>query len=355
MGLEKKKATISDIAAAAGVSKATVSRYINGKSDLMMDKTKERIRTVIELLDYHPNNAARSLKTKKNYQVGVMLSNIETPFAASLIVGIGSGLRQRGYEPLFVDCHDSIEEEGKALASFLDRTVDGLIVSTIFMENPALIKASCDGCPIVLCDRFVNNYAFNVVSAEQEESMYRLLLHLKEQGYTRPALFTLPWAGNSNRQRRLEAFRQAIAALYPDRAREDVYLFEAGGGAEDQLERFLSQLPPGEKPAVVGINSEATVLVYRAIQRCSLRIPEDVGLCGSEDWNWDSIMNWATLLTPSITTIDVPTKQMGCRAAERLVELIEGGDPTAQVITLPCALSPRGSTQLRGGTERIDR
>ena len=69
----------------------------------------------------------------------------------------------------------------------------------------------------------------------------------------------------------------------------------------------------------------------------------------------DSIMNWATLLTPSITTIDVPTKQMGCRAAERLVELIEGGDPTAQVITLPCALSPRGSTQLRGGTERIDR
>lgn len=349
MAQDKKKATISDIATAAGVSKATVSRYINGKSELITDKTKERIRTVIELLDYHPSAAARSLKTKKNRQIGVLLSNIETPFAASLIVGIGNYLHQKGYEPLFVDCHNSIQKEEEAIAGFLERTVDGLLVNTTFIENPALIKASCDGCNIVLCDRFVNHYDFNIVTMEQEQSMRQLISHLKEMGYTRPILFAQQWKKNSTRQRRLKAFLNAVEQVYGYDPQEDVCVVgHEEQQSVEQLDLMRSRLKPGDIPAIVGINSETTVLAYRAICKRNMKIPQQIGLCGSEDWDWDSVMNWATLLQPAITSICVPTKEMGYRAAERLLQIIEGGSAEPQTITLPCTLVVRDSTRLKG-------
>ena len=349
MAQEKKKVTISDIAAAAGVSKATVSRYINGRSELMTDKTRERIQTVIELLDYHPSAAARSLKTKKNRQIGVLLSNIETPFAASLIVGIGTCLHQKGYEPLFVDCHNSIQKEEEAIASFMERTVEGLLVNTTFIENPALIKASCDGCNIVLCDRFVNHYDFNIVTIEQDESMLRLIRHLKEMGYTRPVLFAQQWEKNSTRQRRLKAFLRAVEQVYGYVPAEDIYTVgHEQSQSEEQLDILLSRLQPGEIPAIVGINSETTVLAYRAIVRRGLKIPEQMGLCGSEDWDWESVMNWATLLQPAITSISIPTKEMGYRAAELLLQIIEGEHSDPQTVILPCELVVRGSTRLKG-------
>ena len=350
MAQEKKKVTISDIAAAAGVSKATVSRYINGKSELMTPQTKERIRMVISLLDYHPNSAARSLKTKKNHQIGVLLSNIETPFAASLIVGIGNCLHQKGYEPLFVDCHNSISKEEEAIASFLDRMVEGLLVNTTFIENPALIKASCDGCNIVLCDRFVNHYDFNIVTIDQDESMLRLVEHLKDQGYTRPVLFAQRWENNSTRQRRLKAFLHAVEAVYGYTPTEDIYTVgHESHQSRDQLETLLERLREGEKAAIVGINSETTVLVYQALCAKGLQIPRQIGLCGFEDWDWESVMNWATLVNPPVTSISVPTKEMGYRAAEMLVQLIEGeGHTKPRTIMLPTQLVIRQSTQMKG-------
>lgn len=350
MAQEKKKVTISDIATAAGVSKATVSRYINGKSDLMTPKTKERIRTVIELLDYHPNSAARSLKTKKNHQIGVLLSNIETPFAASLIVGIGNCLYQKGYEPLFVDCHNNIRKEEEAIASFQERMVEGLLVNTTFIENPALIKASCDGCNIVLCDRFVNHYDFNIVTIEQDDSMLRLIRHLKEEGYTRPVLFAQRWTNNSTRQRRLKAFLQAVEAVYGYVPTDDVYTVDhEQRQSEEQLDLLLSRLKEGERAAIVGINSETTVLVHGAICARNLRIPQQIGFCGFEDWDWESVMNWATLLNPSVTSISIPTKEMGYRAAELLVQLIEEEEhANPQTVMLPSKLVIRDSTRMKG-------
>ena len=97
------KPTISDIAAAAGVSKTTVSRYINGQEQLMSEKTRNRLKTVIELLDYHPSDIARSLKNKKTNMIGVVVSDISSPFSSAVIIGIGEVLEQNNYTPLFVN------------------------------------------------------------------------------------------------------------------------------------------------------------------------------------------------------------------------------------------------------------
>lgn len=89
-------------------------------------------------------------------------------------------------------------------------------------------------------------------------------------------------------------------------------------------------------------------MVHRAICSRKLQIPGQIGFCGFEDWDWESVMNWATLLDPPVTSISIPTKEMGYRAAELLVQLIEGEPAEPQTIMLPSELVIRESTRMKG-------
>ena len=129
--MNHEKVTISDIAKAAGVSITTVSRYINGKQDLIQKDTRERIETVIKMTNYHPNVMAQSLKTNLSHHIGVIVSDISTPFCAALIQGISETLLSSNYMPLFVSCNNSIKEEESYIRSLMSRHVDGLIVNTV--------------------------------------------------------------------------------------------------------------------------------------------------------------------------------------------------------------------------------
>lgn len=344
----KRKPIISDIATAAGVSKTTVSRYINGHFELMSKATQERIRTVIELLDYQPNSVARSLKTKKTNQIGVLLSLMDTPFSTALAVGISDYLSSRGYEPLFVDCQQSAEREKNLIEIFLSKGVDGLLVNTVSGFNPTLVRASCEGCPVVLCDRFVDDHNFNIVTIEQNQGFYHLIQHLKASGYTRPVFFTQRCDGNSTRKRRRNAFIEAVKDIYHYDPTDDIYIVSKTRNitALQQLDKLYASLSKDDKPVIIGTNSDTTVKCYRAIMHKGLEIPNDIGLCGPEDWDWDNDLKWTTLLKPAITSLHVPTKQMGYRAAERLITMIESKDKSAQTIVLPCTLEIRESTQL---------
>ena len=115
--MNHEKVTISDIAKAAGGSITTVSRYINGKQDLIQKDTRERIETVIKMTNYHPNVMAQSLKTNLSHHIGVIVSDISTPFCAALIQGISETLLSSNYMPLFVSCNNSIKEEESYIRS----------------------------------------------------------------------------------------------------------------------------------------------------------------------------------------------------------------------------------------------
>ena len=134
----KKKVTIQDIADAVGYSKTTVSRYINGQTNMMSAETANRIKNVIELLDYHPSELARSLKTKKTYTVGVIVSDIASPFSSAVVAGTGEILEKNGYVPLFINCHEDPEKEKIAISTLVSKGVDGLIVNTTSPYNDFL-------------------------------------------------------------------------------------------------------------------------------------------------------------------------------------------------------------------------
>jgi LacI family kdg operon repressor len=340
------KVTINDIAAAAGVSKTTVSRYINGQEHLMSEKTRNRLKTVIELLNYHPSDIARSLKSKKTNMIGVVISNITSPFFSAVIVGIGSVLARNNYTPLFVNCDDDIAQEEQYIRSFIAREVDGLIVNTSSNTNKFLISVACQGMPVVLCDRYIKDYNFDIVGTKNQEMLFSIINHLKEQGFSRPAMFTQSYEQNSARKLRREGFLGAMRQIYGVNAEKDVYVVsDEEADAVRQLRKFLSTVGPEESPAIFCVNSVTTVRMYHAIKELGLNVPDDVGLCGPDDWNWDNGMNWPDIMETSITTMTIHARRIGECTAELLLKRLEYPDMLPQEILLPTQLHVRDSTR----------
>ena len=140
------KTTIDDIARAVGVSKTTISRYINGHGEMMSEKTRERVRAAIELTNYQPSDIARNLKRKKTNLIGVLISDMSTPFSSALIIAIGDYLAERGYVPIFANCDDSLQKEEELIDMLISKGVAGLLVNTTSSQNNHLIGVASRGC-----------------------------------------------------------------------------------------------------------------------------------------------------------------------------------------------------------------
>ncbi len=131
--------TISQVAAAAHVSMTTVSRYLNGKYEFMSAETKQRIADIIEKLDYHPSNIARSLKSRVSRSVGCVIADIGSPFSSILLKGVDEVCSAEGYQVLFSDAANSPEKERNTIQELLNSRVDGLIVNTTGCNDDYLV------------------------------------------------------------------------------------------------------------------------------------------------------------------------------------------------------------------------
>ena len=341
---DKKRVTINDVAMAAGVSKTTVSRYINGHPALMSEKTWERIRTVIEMTNYRPSDIASNLKKRTTNLIGLLIADISSPFSSALINGASKFLDKRGYTRLIADSADDLDKEKHALSSLLSKGVSGVLVNTTSYSNDFLIQVRCGGLPVVLCDRQVRDYNFDIVTTDQHECLFQMLSHLKQQGYTHPLFLVEPWENNAVRMKRREAFLEVVHTLYGYDASADVYTLEPGGESAAQALRRAIGRDASRIPAVIGGNSITTVRAFHAIQELGLSIPEEIGLCGPEDWDWSNEMNWPFIVSPNITTVKIPATQIGSQAAALLLEKLENPEQPPKEILLPCVFHERAST-----------
>lgn len=321
----KKKVTIQDIADAVGYSKTTVSRYLNGQTNMMSAETANRIKGVIELLDYHPSDLARSLKTKKSYTVGIVISDISSPFASSVVTGTGEILEENGYVPLFINCHEEPKREARAIASLVSKGVDGLIVNTTSPDNDFLYDYMMRGIPIVLCDRKLRNYNMDIVEVDNERIITTLVHHLKEQGYTRLALFTQEKVQSSAKNIRRSRFLKAVDEQFGYNAEKDVYRIRENDkvSAKEELQKFMDTILPGEIPAIIGASTITTMLLYRAIKNAGYHMPDQLGLCGTNAWSWNESITWMELLRPSVTCVTLHGYELGRKCARRILEKIE--------------------------------
>ncbi len=341
------KVTINDIAKAVGCSKATISRYLNGRTDLISQATSERIKAVIQMTNYQPNELARNLKKTVTNLVGIIIADIASPFSAPLIKGISEYLESIGYIPLFMDSHNNLEKEEQAVSSLIVRGVSGILVNTSSYENNFLVEKAAKGLPIVLCDRYIKDHNFDIVTNENDEIFSELLEHLKSNGYTRVAFFSEKILNSSSRIRRTDAFLKGMQKTYGYNAAADVYEIERDNDAltQSKLQKFFDSMGPDDVPAVIGVNAMITVILFKAIKKMHLSIPNDVGLCGSEDWDLTNVMNWPELLSPSITTIVIEPQLMGKKAAKLLVDRINNPAKPMEEVIIRNKLFLRESSQ----------
>lgn len=348
---QKKKITIDVIAEAAGVSKTTVPRFLNGRTELMSKPTAQKIQSIIELCDYHPSEYARALKNNRTKMIGIIVADIRSPWTSAFIAGCEMVLSEHGYSALFLNSGNSIAKEKELVATLKNRGVEGLIVNPASHNDPYLMKYALSDMPLVICDRLIKDYPFNAVVPGIEEPLVKLLTHLKEQGFTRPVLFSLTKQESETRMMRVQPFREAMTVVYGAVREEDLICMDTDDpdAVHARLRDFMAQCGEKEKVAVLCANTITMLRVFSAIQRLQLAIPQEIGICGQDDWCWDETTRLPALLYPEITTLDVNSEEIGRQCAEMILRQISGATEQSEneVVEVPCSLSIRASTMLR--------
>lgn len=318
--------TMRDVAHEAGVSIATVSRYYNA-SGPVRETTRARIERIAERLRYAPNIAARSLNTRTTDTIGVLLPDLYGEFFSELLRGLDRAARAHGLHLLVAGAHGDADALSHA-ARALHGRVDGLIVMSPEADADALRQRLPPDLRLVLLGG-----ASAALAVDNRGGARAATEHLAGLGHTRIAHLR-GTAGNADADERLAGYAAAMAAagLAPDVLNGD-FTEEAGGAA---VERLLAR-SPGERPtALFAANDAMAVGALAALRARGLSAPADLALVGFDD------VPLASHLTPALTTVHVPTAELGAAAVERLRRNGDSGVSDAPQM-LPALLVVRAS------------
>jgi LacI family transcriptional regulator, kdg operon repressor len=343
---EKRGATISDVAERAGVSKATVSRYLSGRSDILADSTWKHIQEAIAAFDYKPSQIARSLKGGRTRLIGMVVADVTNPYSVAVLRGAEDECQRAGYVLALCNSNGSHEMEQALLAGLRAYQIEGLILNSAGGPAEALAGAMPGGLPIVLLDRTLPAGQFDFVGLANVIAAGDATRHLIASGFATLALLTEPMDGVSVRLERAEGFRRASAegGCAAEVIEVDLHQPEA---MRQALEGFLAGPASGRK-AVIAASGLVTLRVIVAIQALGLRMPDDLGLVGFDE------LEWSSLVPPGITTIAQPTYDIGVAAVRSLLSRLDGDKAEPQSTIFSGTLLARGSSQSTGrSTPRI--
>ena len=327
--------TIREVARAAGVSVATVSRVVNGTGPVK-DETRRRVEDEIARLAYAPNAAARSLITARTSTIGVVLPDIWGEFFSEVIRGIDVSARQAGYHVLVSSTHSDASETGDVLRAMNGR-VDGVVVMSPTVPVRALQAFLPPGLPAVFLSSAPGGSAFPAVVVDNRGAARAMLEHLLSLGYRRPALVNGP-ASNSDAAERRRGCGDALRAGRIPREAVVEITGDFGEESGEEAGERIARLSP--RPDVVfAANDSMAIGVLIALRRAGLRVPADVAVAGFDD------IPVARFATPPLSTVRHDLRNLGERAMARLLAEISGeGSSHAAREVLPFRLVLREST-----------
>lgn len=310
--------TIIDVAKKAGVSKTSVSRYLNGKnSGHMSEKTKERIVQAIKELDYQPNSIARSLKQKSTNVIGLVVNDMSNLFFLEIIRGIETELKNSGYNLLVCNSDTNVEMELECLKMLEKRQIDGVILIGMNMPVSHIEKIKTE-FPIVLMEREPGKTNLDSVRIDNKVGAYAAVSHLIERGHTQIAHIAGPGIAAMAVERKeayIECMRDHGLEVLPQYIVSGNYKLESGYAGMQSLMALK------DKPtAVFCANDYMAMGALRYLMEQGYRVPEDAALVG-----YDDIMV-ARMVTPPLTTVRQPVWELAGVAARLLIERIEHKD-----------------------------
>ena len=307
----RRRVTIRDVARAANVSVATVSRAFSGR-DTVTAHTRDHVLQIAEKLDFVPHAGAQSLSLQRTDTIGVILPDLHGEYFSELIRGLDLGARGARQNLLLSASHGDISEAIAALRSMRSR-VDGLVVMAPFADGALIGDALNDAVPLVLLNspRSGSHAAFGV---DNHAGALAVARHLLAAGHRKIAFIGGP-PSNLEAQERLRGFRDAHgeARLEPGPVLRGNFREESGFAAATLL------LLRGELPdAIFAANDAMALGCLHALKNADVSVPGDVALAGFDD------IPVARFLDPPLTTAGVPIAEMGREAIQHCVKLVRG-------------------------------
>ena len=312
----KKKITIKDIANVLGLSTSAISKALNDDSRIS-EKTKKEVRQVAKNLNYQPNHLASALRSGKSKLVGVIIPRNNSSFFSSVLENIEEVLNKNGYNIIITQSNESFDKECKCIESLLFTQVDGIIASmaneTSDLSYYEKIKAK--EIPLVLFDRGEISLGVDYVGIDDYESSFKIVKHLVEQGCKRIAhiggFYETRVYGN-----RIKGYVDALKenGLELDDeiiSKSKLRLADGRRIAEELLK--LSNRPD----AIYAASDFAALGALQVLQEHKIRVPEEISLVGFSNEPFTSY------LSPSISTINQHSEQIGKLAAEAFLDRIE--------------------------------
>ena len=328
----KKKPTIRDVAALAGVSIATVSKYINS-AQRFTPGVERRIRAAIDELSYQSNPLARSMITGKTGSVGVVILDIGNPHFTNIVKGANRVALEHGYNLLFVDTEESQAREDELLQA-LSRRVDGLIVSTRMAEDQ-LGKVLAYGKPVVFCGRPAPK-GYPSIGIDAYAAAYMLGELLVKQGHSRIA-----YLGFAPARPDMERMRGLTDCLDARGLALERYELRAPTIAEGERICPSVALRKDKPDAVVCYNDMVAIGFLGAARTLAVAIPEDMSVVGIDN------IPFGRFTSPTLTTVDTQSELLGEEGMRLLLRQIEGDAAPAGHIRVEPRLVMRESTRAR--------
>ncbi|SMQ23525.1 transcriptional regulator, LacI family [Pseudomonas helmanticensis] len=334
---QRSRVTMLDVAEHAGVSKASVSRFIGDDRSLLSDAIARRIEQAIAELGYRPNQMARGLKRGRTRLIGMLVADIRNPYSIAVMHGVETACRAHGYSLVVCNTDRDDEQERQHLALLRSYNIEGLIVNTLGHHRDELDELKRE-MPLVLVDRKVDGLDSDMVGLNNPQAVEMALTHLEQRGYRDVLLVTEPYDGTSSRIERVSSFQRQVGQ------REDIRgaVLETGSNLANDLQTFLNTPDSGSK-ALFCANGVAALACTLALREIGCRLFEDVGLIALDD------LDWYPLVGSGITALAQPTQEIGARAFECLLRRLRGNNEVAQVVDFAPVLIERGSTLGVGG------
>jgi LacI family transcriptional regulator len=332
--------TLKQLSLLAGAHPSTVARVLHADPRQRVSADlRERILTLAREQGYRPNSVARSLRTKRTAVFGALIPDIANPFFASVLRGMEDAVTERDYSIILANTDDLPAREAHSLAVLRDHQVDGLLLATARLHDPAIMQLFEDGIPFVMVNRHTEPITPNSVVPDDYAGSVVAIEHLLELGHRRIAHISGSDDASTGYLRAkayLDTLRRHDVDHFPDQAGLLVRgsFRETGGYTAMQALLQLSEPPT----AVFAVNDLAALGAIHAIMEAGLRVPQDISVVGFND------LFHATHMTPTLTTMQVPHREMGVRAAERLLDMVVAGIRPEQPLLLPVTLIVRQST-----------
>ena len=327
--------TIRDIAQHAGVSVATVSRYINHTAPVSAE-VAERLEQVMRQFNYTPDATARNLATRKTRIIGLLLTNIYNDFFAPLLHGIDSVVQTQGYN-LLVATYHAESRDHQVLPPLGPHNTDGLLVFADSLSEKELTLWHYSDFPMVLIHRTPpSSLLIPFVTVENKAATRKLIDHLIEVHGRRQIVFMRGPEHQEDSYWRELGYMNSLQA-------HDLPLTPAlvlrGEFERDVAYSSMKSFLTGEHPhfdAVFAGDDDSAIGVIRALQESGLRVPEDISVVGFDD------LRLSAFFTPALTTVLAPTEEVGRVAAQQLFHLLSE-QPVESVTLLSTELMIRRS------------